>query len=63
MQAVGAALTGAVAQWLPVPVAMTVTAIASVAVTLALTPGLRWPAEQRHPAPARQSGEFITGDR
>jgi MFS family permease len=40
MQAVGATLTGAVAQWLPVPVTMTVTALASVAVTLALTPGL-----------------------
>jgi MFS family permease len=52
MQAVGAALTGAIAQWLSVPLTMTVTAVASVAVTLVLTPGLRQPA--RHPQPVGQ---------
>ncbi|MGH3402746.1 MAG: MFS transporter [Streptosporangiaceae bacterium] len=40
MQAVGAALAGALAQWLPPADVMTVLAVASVAVTLALTPGL-----------------------
>jgi MFS family permease len=54
MQAVGAALTGALAQWLAVPVTMTLTAAASVAVTLALTPGLRRPASpQPHSTPSR----------
>jgi MFS family permease len=43
MQAVGATLAGAVAQWLPVGTTMTVMAIASIAVTLALTPGLLRP--------------------
>jgi predicted MFS family arabinose efflux permease len=41
MQAVGATLAGAVAQHLPVGTAMTVMAAASIAVSLALTPGLR----------------------
>lgn len=41
MQAVGATLAGLVAQYLPVGTAMTVLATASLAVTLALTPGLR----------------------
>ncbi|HEY3954792.1 MAG TPA: hypothetical protein VGM53_15570 [Streptosporangiaceae bacterium] len=50
---------GVVAQWLAVPVTMTLAAAASVTVTLALTPGLRWPAEQTDPAPDRQSGEFV----
>ena len=40
MQAVGAALAGALAELPPADV-MTVLAVASVAVTLALTPGLR----------------------
>jgi predicted MFS family arabinose efflux permease len=40
MQAVGAALAGALAQSLPPADVMTVLAVASVAVTLALTPGL-----------------------
>jgi MFS family permease len=53
MQAVGAALTGVVAQWLAVPVTMTLTAVASVAVTLALTPGLRRPVEQHQAGPVR----------
>jgi predicted MFS family arabinose efflux permease len=66
MQAVGAALTGAAAQWLAVPVTMTVAAAASVAVTLALTPGLRQPAAQpgaegqRPPAPSR-SADPVSG--
>ena len=53
MQAVGAAVTGAVAQWLAVPLTMTLTAVASVAVTLALTPGLLRPVGQPQPVPVR----------
>jgi predicted MFS family arabinose efflux permease len=41
MQGVGAALAGAVAEWTSPPVAITVMAAASVAVTFALAPGLR----------------------
>jgi MFS family permease len=40
MQAVAATLTGTIAQWLTPATTMTVAAAASVAVTLALTPGL-----------------------
>ncbi|SDH11674.1 MFS transporter [Nonomuraea jiangxiensis] len=45
MQGVGAALAGAVAQYTSPATAMAVMAAASVAVTLALAPGLRRPAE------------------
>nr|WTB28592.1 MFS transporter [Streptomyces sp. NBC_00830] len=41
MQGVGAALAGAVAQWTSPPIAMALMALASVAVTLILAPGLR----------------------
>jgi predicted MFS family arabinose efflux permease len=41
MQAVGATVAGLVAQWLPVGTAMAVLAVASIAVTAALSPGLR----------------------
>ncbi|MFI6793132.1 MFS transporter [Nonomuraea sp. NPDC050383] len=41
MQAIGATLAGLIAQYLPAGVTMTVMAVASLAVTAALTPGLR----------------------
>lgn len=41
MQAVGATLAGLTAQYLPVGAAMAVMAVASLAVTAALGPGLR----------------------
>lgn len=54
MQGIGAALAGAVAQVIPPPDAMAVLAAASVAVTVALAPGLR---------PERaQSGPGAPGD-
>jgi MFS family permease len=43
MQAVAATITGSLAQWLTPATTMTVAALASVAVTLALTPGLKRP--------------------
>jgi hypothetical protein len=46
MQAVGATLAGLVAQFLPVGLSMTVMAVASLAVTAALGPGLRLPARE-----------------
>lgn len=52
MQAVGASLTGALAQWLSVPATMAVAAVASVAVTLLLTPGLLRPGSQ--PVPVQE---------
>lgn len=54
MQAVGAALTGAIAQWLPVPTTMTVAAVASIGVTIALTPGLVRPAPHPEPYAVRE---------
>jgi predicted MFS family arabinose efflux permease len=63
MQGIGAALAGAVAQQIPPGAAMTVMAAASVAVTLALAPGLRpmRPEERRGaggkaPPPVRVAG-------
>lgn len=41
MQAVGATIAGAVAQYVPAGTAMTITAVASLSVTLVLTPALR----------------------
>jgi hypothetical protein len=41
MQAVGATLAGLLAQYLPVGTAMVTLAVASIAVTVALSPGLR----------------------
>lgn len=41
MQAVGATVAGLVAQWLPVGMTMALLAVASIAVTVALAPGLR----------------------
>jgi MFS family permease len=58
MQAVGAAVAGALAQWLPTATTMTVTAAASIAVTLALTPGLRRPAGLPGPADMREPADL-----
>jgi predicted MFS family arabinose efflux permease len=41
MQAIGAALAGLTAQFLPIGTAMTMLAVASLAVTATLNPGLR----------------------
>jgi hypothetical protein len=57
MQAVGAAVAGALAQWLPPAATMTVIAVASIAVTLALTRGLRRPAGLPGPAGMRASAD------
>jgi hypothetical protein len=47
MQAVGAAVAGALARQLPIGVTMTVLAVASTVVTLVLTPALRAPVPAR----------------
>jgi predicted MFS family arabinose efflux permease len=64
MQAVGAALAGLTAQFLPIGTVMTVLAVASLAVTAMLSPGLRLsnprtsiPAAPRREAAAAQAGE------
>jgi predicted MFS family arabinose efflux permease len=49
MQAVGATLAGLTAQYLPAGAAMTVMAVASLAVTAALSPGLRLSNGRLHP--------------
>ena len=56
MQAVGATLAGLAAQYLPVGTAMTALAVASLAVTVALSPGLRLsvPTSPVHADPATE---------
>ncbi len=49
MQAAGATIAGTVAQFLPAAAAMTVMAVASLVVTIALTAGLRQPATETAP--------------
>lgn len=64
MQGVGAALAGGVAQLTSAPAAMTVLAMASVAVTLALAPGLRSAAQaSRSTAAATRSSDAVSATR
>ncbi|MEV2249925.1 MFS transporter [Streptomyces sp. NPDC050147] len=64
MQGVGAALGGGIAQLTSAPAAMTVLAMASVAVTLALAPGLRSAAQaSRSTAAATRSSDAVSATR
>jgi predicted MFS family arabinose efflux permease len=56
MQAAGATLAGLTAQYLPVGTAITVMAVASLAVTAALGPGLRLSEPHRPAGPAGRAG-------
>jgi predicted MFS family arabinose efflux permease len=67
MQAIGATLAGLTAQFLPAGTAVTVMAVASIAVTAVLSPGLRRsepirPERSFGPAPAPRHGARWTGE-